>query len=154
MTNRLLAAALAVPVLCACAHAQEATRIVPESWQGAYDTFHYAPAVKAGDTLYLSGVVAALQGDETENNPEDVAAAFERAFVALDEILTASGASWTDVVEVTTFHTELIPQIPAFTAVKDKWMPEPYPAWTAIDVDRLYLERGLVEIKIIAYVPD
>ena len=29
-------------------------------------------------------------------------------------------------------------------------MKPPYPAWTAIDVDRLIPERGITEIKIVA----
>ncbi len=129
-----------------------APRIVPEGWQGVYDNFHYAPAVRAGNTLYLSGVVATLQGDENENNPADLEAAFDRCFETLGAILAEAGADWSHVVEMTTFHTELIHQITPFTTSKDKYLKAPYPAWTAIDVDRLYPERGLVEIKLIAYV--
>ncbi|MGF1456223.1 MAG: hypothetical protein ACFB6R_12720 [Alphaproteobacteria bacterium] len=29
----------------------------------------------------------------------------------------------------------------------------PFPAWTAIDIDRLYPDGGLVEIKVVAHVP-
>lgn len=134
--------------------ASENTRIVPEAWQSTYDNFHYAPAVRAGNTLYLSGVVASLQGNESENNPADMEAAIDRAFEAIGGVLQEAGADWSDVVEMTTFHTELIPQIGPFTTSKDKYLKAPYPAWTAIDVDRLYPERGLVEIKIIAYVGD
>ena len=128
------------------------TRIVPKGWEGVYNQFHYAPAVRAGNTLYLSGIVATLTGDENEQNPADVEAAFDRAFQSIGAVLKEAGADWSDVVEMTTFHTELIPQIQPFTASKDKFIKAPYPAWTAIDVDRLYPERGLVEIKVIAYV--
>lgn len=162
---RLILFAAAASLFSACAIAQDATsapeaattnaeRIVPEGWEGAYNGFHYAPAVIAGDTIYLSGVVAGLAGEEDETNPADLEASFDRAFEALGGILEASGADWSHVVEMTTFHTELIPQIAPFTASKDKYMKEPYPAWTAIDVDRLYVERGIVEIKLIAYVGD
>ncbi|MEL7453595.1 MAG: Rid family hydrolase [Pseudomonadota bacterium] len=139
-------------VFCPSSLAQE--RIVPEAWQGTYDTFHFAPAVRAGDKLYLSGVVASLQGNEQEFSKADMVAAFDRAFAQIEEILAAGGANWSDVVEVTTFHTELVHQIDAFTHSKDKWIKAPYPAWTAIDVDRLYPERGLVEIKVIAHIDD
>ena len=164
---RYLLTSLAAGLFAACATAQDvseaaatpetaletnAERIVPPGWEGAYNGFHYAPAVKAGDTIYLSGVVASLIMDENETNPEDLEAAFDRAFESLGGILEASGADWSHVVEMTTFHTELIHQIAPFTASKDKYLKEPYPAWTAIDVDRLYPERGIVEIKLIAYV--
>jgi len=131
-----------------------APRIIPEGWENTYNRFHYAPAVRAGDTLYLSGIVATLQGEENESNPEDLEAAFDRCFSALEKVLAEAGADFSHVVEMTTFHTELIHQIGPFTASKDKYLKAPYPAWTAIDVDRLYPERGLVEIKLIAYVGD
>ena len=129
-----------------------APRIVPEGWESTYNNFHYAPAVRAGDTIYLSGVVAGLAGDENETNPADLEAAFDRAFDTLGSVLAEAGADFSHVVEMTTFHTELIHQITPFTASKDKYLKAPYPAWTAIDVDRLYPERGIVEIKLIAYV--
>lgn len=129
-----------------------APRIVPDGWEGTYNGFHYAPAVRTGDTIYLSGIVAGLTGDEDENNPEHLEAAFDRCFEALHGVLKEAGADFSHVVEMTTFHTALIHQITAFTVSKDKYLKAPYPAWTAIDVDRLYPERGLVEIKLIAYV--
>ena len=155
----LVLAALMLSGASACAQdASEpdtnAPRIVPEGWENTYNNFHYAPAVRAGDTLYLSGIVAVLQGEENENNPENLEAAFDRCFEALGKVLEASGADFSQVVEMTTFHTELIHQVGPFTASKDKYLKAPYPAWTAIDVDRLYPERGLVEIKLIAYLGD
>lgn len=153
-----LALSLLLPVLATAQEAStpetNAERIIPEGWENTYNRFHYAPAVRAGDTLYLSGIVATLQGEENENNPEDLEAAFDRCFDALEKVLKETGADFSHVVEMTTFHTELIHQIGPFTASKDKYLKEPYPAWTAIDVDRLYPERGLVEIKLIAYVGD
>ena len=131
-----------------------APRIIPEGWEGTYNNFHYAPAVRAGDTIYLSGIVAGLAGEEDENNPADLEAAFDRCFDALEAVLAEAGADFSHVVEMTTFHTELIHQVGPFTTSKDKYLKAPYPAWTAIDVDRLYPERGLVEIKLIAYVGD
>ena len=88
-----------------------AERIIPEGWENTYNRFHYAPAVRAGDTLYLSGIVATLQGEENENNPEDLEAAFDRCFDALEKVLKEAGADFSHVVEMTTFHTELIHQL-------------------------------------------
>lgn len=155
---RYLLSMAAMGLFSACAIAQDtqtnAERIVPAGWEEAYNGFHYAPAVIAGDTIYLAGVVGGLAGEEDASNPEDLEAAFDRAFEALGGILEASGADFSHVVEMTTFHTELIPQLNAFSASKDKFMKEPYPAWTAIDVDRLYTDTGIVEIKLIAYIGD
>ena len=165
MTFRLLSSLFLASLLATSATAQDtapseaapktnAERIIPEGWENTYNRFHYAPAVRAGDTLYLSGIVATLQGEENENNPEDLEAAFDRCFDALEKVLKEAGADFSHVVEMTTFHTELIHQLGPFTTSKDKYLKAPYPAWTAIDADRLYPERGLVEIKLIAYVGD
>ena len=149
-----VAASIAASLAClAPAHADDGGKkvIVPDEWRKAYEDLHYAPAVRAGDQLILSGVVAGLGPDETD---ADQAAAFARAFDAIGRILTEAGADWGDVVEIITYHTDLPEQIAVFGEVKDRYIKEPYPAWTAIDVDRLYPDRGLVEIKITAYLGD
>lgn len=151
MIRILVSLTTALTLFSLSAIAQE--RIVPQDSSETYENFHYAPAVRAGDMLYLSGIVASLEGDEQASDPDHLIAAFDRAFQAIEVVLKEAGASLSDVVEMTTYHTELMPQAQAFTASKDKWMKEPYPAWTAIDVDRLFPDRGLVEIKVIAYLP-
>jgi hypothetical protein len=40
--------------------------------------------------------------------------------------------------------------IGAFTAVKDKYLPAPFPAWTAIGVSELAFPGGLAEVRVIA----
>lgn len=148
---RTLATAGVLAAIASSASAADRDVIVPEAWKQSYDELHYAPAVRAGDLLILSGVVAGLGPDPDDT---DAAAGYDRAFKAIGQILTEAGADWDDVVEIQTFHTDLPAQINEFAAVKDRYIKEPYPAWTAIDIDRLYPDRGLVEIKITAYVGD
>ena len=107
----------------------------------------YADAVIDGDTIWLSGVVAGLRAGETMADQE---AAYDRAFHGLEDILKRAGSSFDGVVEITTFHTDLPAQIEAFKRVKHRYIRGPFPAWTAIDVDRLVPDRGLVEIKLVA----
>ena len=38
--------------------------------------------------------------------------------------------------------------------VKDRYILEPYPAWTAIGVSELIVPGGLMEIRAIAMAPD
>ena len=40
----------------------------------------------------------------------------------------------------------------AFMAVKDRYLREPYPAWTAIGVAELIVPGGLVELRAVARV--
>jgi enamine deaminase RidA (YjgF/YER057c/UK114 family) len=108
----------------------------------------FADAVVSGDTLYLSGVVASLRDGET-----DMEAAYTRAFERIGETLRHAGASWDDVVDMTTFHTDVTAQMPAIVAVKNRYVKVPFPAWTAIQVVRLIPPNGITEIKIVAKLP-
>ncbi|HEY5720960.1 MAG TPA: Rid family hydrolase [Allosphingosinicella sp.] len=107
----------------------------------------YADAIVAGDTVYLSGVVVG------QRDGESLEAAYEGAYARIDAILKRAGTSWADVVDVTSFHTDVNAQIQAMSAVQKKYMAGHIPAWTAIDVDRLIPDRGITEIKIVARRP-
>ena len=107
----------------------------------------FSDAIVAGDTIYLSGVVAGVREGET-----DLKIAYTRAFDRIGEILKRAGADWDDVVEITSFHTDLTTQMPAIVAVKKNYVKPPYPAWTAIQVSRLIPNNGITEIKIVAKV--
>ena len=123
--------------------------VVPVSMEGRQELeeWGYADAVIDGDRVWLSGVVAGLRPGETMADQE---AAYDRAFRRLGDVLTRAGSSYDGIVEITTVHTDLPAQIEAFKKVKHRYIRGPYPAWTAIDIDRLVPDRGLVEIKLVA----
>lgn len=124
--------------------------IVPEGFQATYRDFQYAPAVRAGAMLYLSGVVARVEDGEASMIP-----AIERTFDEIETILSHAGARWSDVVDVTSYMTDLDAQIGPLWQVKGQRVPEPYPAWTAIGVQRLYGgDAAIIEIKVTAYLGD
>jgi enamine deaminase RidA (YjgF/YER057c/UK114 family) len=108
----------------------------------------FADAVVIGDTIYLSGVVAGLRPGET-----DLQLAYDRAFQRIGKILERAGATWDDVVDITSFHTDLKTQMSAIVAAKNKYIHAPPPAWTAIQVVRLIPDAGITEIKVIAKLP-
>lgn len=105
----------------------------------------FSDAIVTGDTIYLSGVVAGLREGET-----DLRQAYTHAFERIGEILKNAGASWDDVVDITTFHTDVTTQMPAIIAVKNNYVKAPFPTWTAIQVSRLIPPNGITEIKITA----
>lgn len=117
------------------------SRKIEEEWG-------FADAVVTRDTIYMSGVVAGLRPGET-----DLQVAYDRAFQRIGKILEHAGASWDDVVDITTFHTDLKSQMPAIVAVKNKYVHAPPPSWTAIQVVRLIPDNGITEIKIVAKLP-
>jgi enamine deaminase RidA (YjgF/YER057c/UK114 family) len=105
----------------------------------------FSDAIVTGDTIFLSGVVAGVRDGET-----DLKIGYTRAFERIGEILKNAGTSWDDVVEITSFHTDLTTQMPAIVAVKNNYVKPPFPAWTAIQVSRLIPTNGITEIKIVA----
>jgi len=105
----------------------------------------FADAIVTGDTIYLSGVVAGVREGET-----DLKVGYTRAFERIGDILKNAGASWDDVVDITSFHTDLITQMPAIVAVKNNYVKPPFPTWTAIQVSRLIPSNGITEIKVVA----
>ncbi len=108
----------------------------------------FSDAIVAGDTVYLSGVVAA-----TKDGDANLEAAYTRAFDRLAAILAKAGASWDDVVEITSYHTDVVAQMPAIAAVKKRYVRAPFPAWTAVQVVRLIPDNGITEIKLTAKLP-
>lgn len=108
----------------------------------------FSDAIVTGDTVYVSGVVAGMKDAN-----DTLEAAYTRAFDRLASILAKAGASWDDVVEITSYHTDVAVQMPVITAVKNKYVRAPFPAWTAVQVVRLIPERGITEIKLVAKLP-
>jgi enamine deaminase RidA (YjgF/YER057c/UK114 family) len=150
--------------------------IIPPALQGVYDRWHFAPAVIAHGMIYCSGIIGtshdgkapghrALEGARTtlEKGSDapiealqavrDPKAQFETAFEALRAILNEAGADLPDLVEITTYHVDMARHMAAFVEVKDRYLNEPYPAWTAIGVNELIVPGGLMEIRAIALAP-
>jgi enamine deaminase RidA (YjgF/YER057c/UK114 family) len=112
-----------------------------------YEAYHFAPATRVGDLIWVSGQV----GMDAEGRPgADMAAQARLAFEALKAVLAEAGASLADVVELTTFHTDLHGGMRAFAAVKDEFFPAPYPSWTAVGVAQLARPELVVEIRAVA----
>jgi enamine deaminase RidA (YjgF/YER057c/UK114 family) len=150
---KITAAFLCALVVPAAAHAgarQDAKVLLSEdSEERKFEQdWGYADAVIVGDTIYLSGVVAGLRPGET-----DLKLPYGRAFAKIGKILERSGASWDDVVDIISFHTDLTTQMPAIVAVKNQFVKSPPPAWTTIQVSRLIPNTGITEIKIVAKLP-
>ena len=109
-----------------------------------FEEWGFSEAVIDGDRVYLAGIVA-------EPRPgQDQSAAFDDAFRMIGRVLERAGSSWDGVLDMTTYHTDLPGQMEAFVDVKNRYVRAPFPTWTAIDIDRLVPDNGLVEIKVVA----
>jgi len=121
--------------------------VIPASMQGMYDRFHFAPAVRSGDFLLCSGQIGVAADGRA---PADQAEQFTLAFEAVKAVLAEAKLDFADVVEMTTFHVRMSETLGAFMAVKDRYLPEPFPAWTAIGISELAFPGGLAEVRVTA----
>jgi enamine deaminase RidA (YjgF/YER057c/UK114 family) len=123
--------------------------IVPAAWADFYEETHIPAAVRVGDTLRVTGHTG-----ETENGefPGDVEAQIRQVFRNISLTLNEAGASWSDVVEINSYHVGLLNQADALLKVAAEFLEDPYPAWTAVGVTELILPAALVEISCVALV--
>ncbi len=125
----------------------ERRAVVPPGMEQVYERIHYAPAVRVGDTIYVSGQIGR---DKDMKLVEGTEAQIVQAFENLKLVLSAAGASMDDVVDLTTFHTDMR-DLQLFMQVKDRYMTRDFPAWTAIGAASLGGVAGyIIEIKAIA----
>jgi enamine deaminase RidA (YjgF/YER057c/UK114 family) len=122
--------------------------IVPASMKTNYDVFHFSPATVVDNRIYASGQIGIGPDGKA---PDDLDAQFTLAFESVGAVLAEAGATFDDIVEITTFHIGLGSHIQQFIGVKDRFVKEPYPAWTAVGTTELAIPGAVVEIKVIAH---
>ena len=95
----------------------------------------YSQAVRAGDTVYLSGQIPLdpATGELVGGSFEDQA---RRVFENLKAVAAAAGASLDSAVRVTIYLVDL-GSFPAVNAVMSEYFMEPYPARVTIGVASL-----------------
>lgn len=134
---------------------------INEDHKEGNDQYGFAGAHRAGDMLYVSGVVVgAWQGEVLDD--DGFRDAIRDAFRTIERVLTASGADFSSVVDLMTFHVwdsefcsgNKPEHLQAIVDVKREFMDEPDPAWTAVGTTELVPDRGIIEIRATAYVPD
>ena len=131
---------------------QTAEIIVPADSKQLYESWGFAPAVKIDDVIYVSGVIVVLEGDGSYE--ERYANGFRSALEQIEGVLSEAGADLDDVIEITTFHTDLQRQLQTAVAIRMQEMKPPHPAWTAVGTTALAIAEGVTEIKVIAHVGD
>ncbi|MCU8063417.1 RidA family protein [Shewanella sp. SM55] len=128
---------------------QQNEAIFPANRHAFYEMHGYSAAIRSGELLFVSGQV----GSREDGTPEpDFYAQVKLAFENLKAVLSAAGCTLSDIVDVTTFHTDPENQFGAIMSVKEKMFPQaPYPNWTAVGVT--WLAGFDFEIKVIARIP-
>ena len=121
--------------------------VIPAGAQAMYDVYHFAPATRVGDLIWVSGQVGI---DAAGKAGADMEAQARLAFQGVKTVLEAAGATLADVVELVTFHIDLRGEMPAFTKVKDAYFPDRYPSWSAVGVTQLASPEFRIEIRAVA----
>ncbi|MFJ7905727.1 RidA family protein [Kitasatospora sp. NPDC096204] len=131
-------------------HDMKRQLINPPPTQAIYEALHFSQATRVGDLVWVSGQVGI---DTATLTPADgVEAQTRLAFEGVKSALRGAGASLADIVELSTFHTDLRGDMEVFSRVKDEYLPELYPSWTAVGVSQLALPELVVEIRVVAVV--
>jgi reactive intermediate/imine deaminase len=112
---------------------------------------HFTHAVRAGDLLFVSGIVAV----DTEGRlvgGDDVVAQARQVFENMGAVLAAAGCAFADVVKVTVYLTD-IDDRPRINPVRQEVFGDARPASTLVEVPRLAVEGAKVEVECVALVP-
>lgn len=108
----------------------------------------YSQAVRAGDTVYISGQIP-LDPVTMQMVSGDIDAEIRRVFENLAAVAEAAGGSLADAVKVTVFLTDLA-HFARVNEIMAQHCPEPFPARAAVGVAQL--PRGArVEVECILH---
>jgi len=123
---------------------------IPEA--ESYKRFKFSPAIKVGNTLYISGQVGRSPSGEI---PEDVASQARIALSSVKRVVEQAGGTLDDVVDLLTFHTDMN-ELPAFAEVKSEFFSREFPTWTAIGVSAIGVppQQFKLEVKAIAAIEE
>lgn len=106
---------------------------------------HYCHAVRFGDLVYVSGLVAMDERGGVLGKGE-AAAQTELIFQQLGMVLDTVGAAPADVLKVTVFLRN-VDDRPRINPVRQRFFGDHLPASTLVEVSRLIHEDLLVEIE-------
>ena len=112
---------------------------------------HFTHAVRAGDLLFVSGIVA-VDAEGRLVGGEDVVAQARQVFRNMRDVLAAAGCAFADVVKVTVYLTNAGDR-PSINPVRQEVFGAARPASTLVEVSRLAVDGAKVEVECVALVP-
>ncbi len=112
---------------------------------------HYTDAVRFGDLLFVSGC-APIDADGNLIGGDDVAAQTRQVLLHIQEILTAAGASFADILKVVVYLTDVNDRT-KINPVRQEFFGEARPASTLIGISELAVPGMKVEIEAVVGLP-
>ena len=112
---------------------------------------HYCHVVRAGDHVWMSGMVGA---DANRDIPESVSDQFRIALRSIDTALRAAGGTGPEnIVKVTVYLTDVNDR-ETINVIRKEYFGEHRPASTLVEVSALVTPSMKVEIEAVAYIGD
>jgi len=112
---------------------------------------HYTDAVRAGDLLFLSGIVPVDAAGSLVGG-DDVVEQARQVFRNMAEVLGAAAAGPQDVVKVTVFLTDVDDRA-RINPVRQEFFGAARPASTLVEVARLAVPGARIEVEAVALIP-
>lgn len=112
----------------------------------------FAQSVRAGPTLYMSGLIS-IDKVGSVLNPDDMAAQIKNVYGELKSILVFHGLSFEDVVKEVVYTTDIAALMANASVRLDFFKGYAPPAATWVEVRKLAFPGILIEVELTLYVP-
>ena len=109
---------------------------------------HSADAVRAGDHLFVAGILPA-DADGNLVGGDDVVAQARKVFTDLGEILAAGGCTFADVAKVVVFLTD-VDDRPLINPIRQEVFGDVLPSSTLVEISGLAVPGAKIEVEAVA----
>lgn len=113
--------------------------------------YTHVVSVYGGRTIYIAGQVP-LDQHGTLVGAGDFAAQVRQTFENLKAALAASGAGFSNIVEMTTYVTDMS-QVDTYRKIRDEYMHDPLPTASLVEVKGLFRKDVMIEVSAVAVMP-
>lgn len=127
-------------------------QIIDPGWKWNED-FPLSQGLKIGNLLFLSGQISVDPYGQVIGKG-DLKAQSRQAFENMKTVLEQAGATFDNVVKLTTYFTTNIQNYEDYFVVRREYFTKFNPASTGVQVAALAFEDLLLEVEAIAYLPD
>ena len=109
--------------------------------------WHFSPAIETSGFVFFSGITGVRPDQSVASDPPTQ---FRDVFRFIGMHLRAAGLGFEHIVDMTTYHVDLRKHLVDFMSIKDEFIHEPYPTWTAVGINELITPGVLLEVRILA----
>lgn len=117
--------------------------ITPDGFQSYLRDWKMSPGLVVGDLVFLTGMTGAGPGGSVDPDPSRQ---IELAFERVQTVLNVAGAR---MIDLTSYHVGLQDHLDVFREIRSRYVTEPYPAWTAIEVQGFVTPGTVVELRVV-----